>query len=513
MQTRENWLSALFNDIIDSVVNGSRARRRSTLIIGALALIILVGTPAAAVLTVKANRTTRASEPAVTARPAPPGDAAALRTSFAPIVKDTLPAIVTISSSRVVRTSGESPFLNDPFFRRFFGGQMPEQPDRHREHGLGSGVVINPEGYILTNNHVVDGATDVTVSLADKREFKARIVGTDAKTDIAVLKISTTGLQTVPLGDSSSVQVGDLVLAIGNPFGLGQTVTMGIVSAKGRGNLGIEDYEDFIQTDAAINPGNSGGALVDSRGYLIGINTAILSNGIEGNQGVGFAVPIDLARHVMDQILKTGKVVRGYIGVSIQEITPAIARSFNLSQSSGALVADVVPDGPAARSGIERGDVVTMLNGDPVPGSRELRLRISQMAPGATARLRIYRNGSERDVNVTLGQLPEDKKTSQRESDPDGAMDGIQIEELTPAIARQLGLRPGIQGVALTAVEEGSAAYEAGLREGDVVQEVNRKPITSVLQFKQAIRQARGSSIVLLVNRGGNTSYVPIEPR
>ena len=512
MQKKEAWFSSISN-ILDSVFKGSPSRRRRTLIISALALIILVGTPAAAVLTMAANHTRATTEPSANARPAPPADAASLRTSFAPVVKETLPAIVTISSSRVVRTSGESPFFSDPFFRRFFGRQVPEQPNKRREHGLGSGVIINPDGYILTNNHVVDGAAEVTVSLADKREFKARIVGTDAKTDIAVLKISETRLPVVPLGDSSTVQVGDLVLAIGNPFGLGQTVTMGIVSAKGRGNLGIEDYEDFIQTDAAINPGNSGGALVDSQGYLIGINTAILSNGSEGNQGVGFAVPIDLARHVMDQILKTGKVVRGYIGVSIQELTPALAKSLNLTQTSGALVSDVVPDGPAAKSGIERGDVVTALNGDAVTSSRDLRLRISQMAPGTTVRLKLNRNGAERDITVTLGQLPENQQSSRGESEPEGVMDGLQVEELTPGVARQLGLRPGTQGVTVTDVEDGSAAAEAGLRQGDVIQEVNRKPVTSVSQFMQAIRQAGGKSMVMLVNRGGQTIYVALEPR
>src|SRR5579872_7031386 len=279
------------------------------------------------------------------------------RNSFAPVVKKVLPTVVNIQSSKMVKT-GMSQIPMDPFFRQFFGGddddsgsmpngRMPRQfrvpQQQQRERGLGSGVIVSPNGYILTNNHVVDGASTVTVTLNSRHDYKARVVGTDPKTDIAVVKIDATDLPSIVIGDSDKAQIGDYVLAVGNPFGVGQTVTMGIVSATGRANLGIEDYEDFIQTDAPINPGNSGGALVNDRGELIGINTAILANGSEGNQGIGFAVPIDVARNVMDQIIKTGKVTRAYLGVMSQDVTPALAKAFHEAEVRGALVGDVTP--------------------------------------------------------------------------------------------------------------------------------------------------------------------------
>jgi Do/DeqQ family serine protease len=267
--------------------------------------------------------------------------------TFAPLVKSVLPSVVNISSSKVVRNR-QSPFLDDPFFRQFFGDQF-NIPRERRERSLGSGVIVSPQGYILTNNHVIEGASDISVVLSTKQEFKASVAGTDPRIDIAVLKVEATNLPAITLGDSSKVQVGDVQLAIGNPFGLGQTVTMGIVSATGRGNLGIEDYEDFIQTDAAINPGNSGGALINMRGELVGINTAILSDGGQGNVGIGFAVPINMARNSMEQILKNGKVIRGYMGVSIQEVNPALAKQFGLQSSRGALVCRTGQPGPARR--------------------------------------------------------------------------------------------------------------------------------------------------------------------
>src|ERR1700687_4399853 len=279
----------------------------------------------------------------------------------------------------------------DPFFQQFFGkrfGPGPEVPKQRREQSLGSGVIVSPEGYVLTNNHVVEGATDVKVTLSDKRELKAQIIGTDAKTDVAVLKLEGANFPAITLGDSSKVQVGDYALAIGDPFGVGQTVTMGIVSAKGRSNLGIEDYEDFIQTDAPINPGNSGGALVNDRGELVGINTAILSHGSGGNEGIGFAIPINMARNVINQIMDHGKVTRGYLGVVIQPITPAMAKQLGLSNVQGALVGDVTPNGPAQKSGVQRGDVILEVNGKPMESSRELRNTISMMQPGETVRVK-----------------------------------------------------------------------------------------------------------------------------
>ncbi len=437
---------------------------------------------------------------------------------FASVVEPLLPAVVNISTSKVVKSQkGENPLFNDPFFRQFFGnpfGNGNEQPREQREHSLGSGVIVNPDGYILTNNHVVEGASDVQVILSDKRSLKAKVVGTDPRTDIAVLKIPATGLSTVTLGDSTKAKVGDIVLAIGDPFGIGETVTMGIVSAKGRRDLrleGPEGYEDFIQTDASINPGNSGGALVNTRGELIGINTAIISNGGGGNQGIGFAVPVNMARSVMEQILKNGKVSRGYLGIMIQEVTPDLAKAFSLPSPEGALVGDVTPDSPGAKAGLQKGDVVTALNGQKVSDSLELRLRISQMAPGTLVKMDVYRNGQKQEMNATLGEFPEKAQTA--ENTPQGespALEGVQVENLTNDVAQQLSLPPGTRGVVITRVDPNSTAAETGLERGDVVQEVNRKAVNNVEQFRAAVRATGTGPLLLLVNRGGNTQYVVI---
>ena len=281
---------------------------------------------------------------------------------------------------------------------------MPDRP--MRQQGEGSGVIVSADGYIVTNNHVVDGATELTVSMADKREMKARVIGTDAKTDIALIKVDARDLPHVVLGDSSKVEVGDIALAMGNPFGLGQTVTMGIISATGRGGLGIEDYEDFIQTDASINPGNSGGALVNSRGELIGINTAILSRS-GGNQGVGFAVPVDLVRHVMTQLKENGAVTRARLGVYFQELTPKLASALGVQAAKGAVVTEIVPDGPASKSGLRKDDVITALNGQAIDG-RSLRNAVGSMTPGSTINLKVLRGSSERNFSITLDRMPDD---------------------------------------------------------------------------------------------------------
>jgi len=344
-----------------------------------------------------------------------------IETSFAPVVEKALPAVVNISSSKATKLSAEGmqgiPQL-DPFFRQFFGqefggrdseGRNPGRrlnPQRKQyERGTGSGVVVRSDGYILTNNHVIDGATDITVTLDNQREMKAKLVGTDAKTDIAVLKVDATNLPTIPMADSSQARVGDLVLAMGSPFGLKQTVTMGIVSARGRTGMGIEEYEDFIQTDASINPGNSGGALLNTRGELIGINTAILANN-GGNQGVGFAVPANLARSVMTQVMDHGKVVRGYLGLLPQNITPAMAQALQLKQSQGVLIGDVTAGAPAAAAGLQRGDVILDLNGQKVEDSNQLRMRVSMTAPGTTVKMRVLHEGSEKTVAVKLAEMP-----------------------------------------------------------------------------------------------------------
>jgi serine protease Do len=436
---------------------------------------------------------------------------------FAPVVKRVLPAVVSVSSSRVAKAE-ENPlgqFQDDPMFRQFFGrgngrsnpqGEMPE----HREKGLGSGVIMTPDGYLLTNNHVVENATDVSVTLSDKREFKAKVVGTDPKTDIALLKIDASNLPVITVGDSSKVQVGDYALAIGNPFGVGQTVTMGIVSATGRSQLGIEDYEDFIQTDAAINPGNSGGALVNDRGELIGINTAIISHGSGGNQGIGFAIPANMARNVMQQIATTGKVRRAYLGVIPQDITPALARAMGEKDLRGALVGDVSPNGPAQKAGLEKGDIVLEANGKPVAGANDLRMTISMMAPETTVKLKVLRGGAEREVPVKLGELPSTEAAVQPRGDSSkSVLLGVSVQELDAQTVHELQLAAGTQGVVVTKVNPSSAAAEAGLKRGDVIQEVNRKPVRSAADFERAMGASKEDTL-LLVNRHGSTLYLAV---
>jgi serine protease Do len=437
------------------------------------------------------------------------------RTGFAPIVKQVLPMVVNISSSKVVRAQNQMPdgMQMDPFFQQFFGhgfGRQNDAPQQQREHSLGSGVIVSSEGYVLTNNHVVDGATDIKVTLSDKRELKGHVVGTDPKTDVAVLKLDGTNFPAITLGDSTKVQIGDYALAIGDPFGVGQTVTMGIVSAKGRGNLGIEDYEDFIQTDAPINPGNSGGALVNDRGELVGINTAILAGNGGGNQGIGFAIPVNLARAVMTQILDHGKVTRGYLGVMVQPITPAMSKALGESEPRGVLVGDLTPNSPAKASGVERGDIILSLNGTPVNDSNDLRNTVSMMPPGEVVKLQISRNGSVRDLSVKLGELPNAKEDAQNSNSDDAsknALEGVSVENLNAESARELNLPADTQGVVVTGIDPSSPKAESGLRKGDVIQEVNHQPVHNVAEFNRAMQKA-GSDALLLVNRGGTTLFI-----
>jgi serine protease Do len=453
------------------------------------------------------------------ARSSTPISLGSFSNGFSSVLKPALPAVVNIHSSKVVksRPSQMMPFFNDPMFKQFFGdqfGQGQQQPQTEREQSLGSGVIITSDGTIVTNNHVIEGATDIKVDLADKREFQAKLVGTDAKTDIAILKIEATGLPTLAVGDSSKLQVGDVIFAIGDPFGIGETATMGIVSATGRGSLGIEDYEDFIQTDAAINPGNSGGAMIDLHGDLIGINTAILSGGSGGNQGVGFAIPINMARSVMDQIVSHGKVVRGYLGIYIGDVTPLLAKEFGQGQVGGALVNDVSPDAPGSRAGLKRGDVILKLNGQAVESANDLRLRISQSAPGTNVKLEVSRDGKTQDVNVTLGELPPDKSAEAAPGESTGGgLDGVNVQDLTPDTAQELQLAPGTRGVVVESVDPSSEAAGVGLQRGDVIQEVNHKPVHNITEYKQALAAAGKQPVLLLVNQGGRTQYVVIESR
>jgi serine protease Do len=442
---------------------------------------------------------------------------------FSAVLKPALPAVVNISSSKVVKPGRNqmSPMFNDPFFRQFFGdqfGQGQGEARPQREQSLGSGVIVSSDGTILTNNHVVDGATDIKVFLSDKREFQAKLIGTDANTDIAVLKIDASNLPTLPLGDSNQLQVGDLIFAIGDPFGVGETATMGIVSATGRGGFGIERYENFIQTDAAINPGNSGGAMIDIHGNLVGINTAILSHGggmsgEGGNEGVGFAIPVSMAKPVMDQILTHGKVVRGYLGVHIQDLTPELARAFGLKDGSGVLIGDVSSDSPASRAGLKKGDVILKVNGEPVGAMNQLHVQIAQFAPGTQIKLQIWRNGSTQDVSVKLDEFKDqDEKVASAEVSG-AALEGVQVQDLSADIIQQLNLPAGTHGVVVTSVDPSSAAATAPLTRGDVIQEINHKPINNTSDYQQALSGVGKQSVLLLVNRSGVTTYVVVEPR
>jgi serine protease Do len=438
---------------------------------------------------------------------------------FSSVIKPALPAVVNIKSSKLVKASEQegsmAPFMQDPMFRQFFGqnphGMQPPQ-DQH-EHSLGSGVIVNGEGYILTNNHVVDGATDVRVYLNDKREFPAKIIGTDSRTDLAVLKIDAHGLPAITLGDSSRMQVGDVVFAIGNPFDVGETATMGIVSAMGRGGLAMErgGIEDFIQTDAAINPGNSGGALLDVHGNLVGINTAILTNGGGGNQGVGFAIPVDLAHSVMDQIVTHGHVVRGYLGIVIGELSPELAGQFGLKQGGGALIEDVTAGGPADKAGLKRGDVIQEIDGKTIDAVNTLQVHVASRAPGSQVTLRIFRDGKPTDVKATLGEMPEKLDKADAGEKGSAVLEGLEVQTLTPELAGELNVPPSTKGVVVTAVDGSSAAAAAGLDRGDVIQEVNHKSVSNVPEYREAMQSVGKQAALLLVNRGGTTHYVIVE--
>jgi serine protease Do len=440
-------------------------------------------------------------------------------TSFSPVIKKVSPAVVkvfTTSTPKQPTYQNPNPFFDDPFFRRFFGddlrGQQRRQFRMPKQHGLGSGVVVSEDGYILTNNHVVENADEIKVQFSDEREFKAKVIGRDDKSDIAVLKVDAKNLAFANLANSDNIEVGDVVLAIGNPFGVGQTVTMGIVSATGRGNVGL-DYEDFIQTDAAINPGNSGGALVDAEGRLVGINTAILSRS-GGNHGVGFAVPVNLARSVMESLIKDGRVVRGFMGVNIQDVTPTLAREFNLKENTGALVADVTSGSPADKAGIKAGDIVVEFNGKPVRDSRHLKLQVGQTAPDAKVPVKVLRDGATKVVDVRLKELDRKEVASRSSKDSNAgaeeALKGVTVGDIDARAREQLNLPDGLKGAVVTGIEESSAAYDAGLREGDVILEINRKPVKSAQEAVDLTAKVDDRSLLLRVWSQGGTRYLVV---
>ncbi len=436
------------------------------------------------------------------------------------IAKAVTPAIVAIQSTQVTKVQ-QSPFLNDPLFRQFFGNMFPQVPREQREHALGSGVIVSSEGYIVTNNHVVAKATEISVTLPDKRTFKGKVVGADPQTDVAVVKISGNGLPTASFADSDQLKVGDTVMAFGNPFGQFFTVTRGSVSALGRSNNEIEGrlgIENFIQTDAAINPGNSGGALVNVHGQVVGINTAILSGnsgpgGEGGSIGIGFAIPSNMAKHVMEDLVKTGKVSRGYLGVTVTDLRGDLAKQFKVPDTAGALANDVTPGGPADKAGLKNGDVIRKLNGQVIEDANQLTLHVTNLSPGSVATLDILRDGQPMTLHVTLGERPADLSVhvSGGGGVQQGALRGIDVQNLTPAIRDQLGLPSNVTGVVISQVDPNSPAGQYGLQEGDVIESINRQAVHNVADFNKLATQAKGQTL-LRINRQGNGYFVVISP-
>jgi len=434
--------------------------------------------------------------------------AAGSRDSYADVVKAVAPAVVTIRVEGKATVSPTQFEGGDDFFRRFFGGDddQPRQrvmPRTQRQRGLGSGVVMTTDGYILTNNHVVDGADKIHVDLADGRTLEGKVIGTDKPSDLALIKVNGSGLPTAPLGNSDNAQVGDVVLAIGNPLGVGQTVTMGIVSAKGRSTGsgdGSRSYQDFLQTDAPINHGNSGGALVNTKGEVVGINAEMLSP-VDANIGIGFAIPSNMARHVMDDLKKDGHVRRAQLGVEVQPVTSDLAESLGLKHVGGAIIGKITPDSAADRAGLKRGDVIQSFNGQPVTDINSLRNHVADAQPGSNASVVIVRDGSEKTVSVKLEEADVSRESA-RNREPgtsDKAALGISVQR-------------GPKGLVITDVNPDSRAADAGLQEGDVILEVNRQAVQSVDELRAAVRKTTDRPVLLLVEREGRTQFVTVRP-
>jgi serine protease Do len=435
------------------------------------------------------------------------------------------PSVVNISTTRVIKSREEGQFdlFDDPFFRRFFGDQFPHPnvPKEHKEQSLGSGVIVSEDGYIITNNHVIEKAQEIKVLLLNKKDYNAKLVGADPKTDIAVIKIDAKGLPALPWGDSNKLKVGEIVFAIGNPFGLNQTVTMGVISAVGRANVGIADYEDFIQTDAAINPGNSGGALINARGELIGVNTAILSR-TGGYQGIGFAVPSSMARQVMDSLVKYKKVVRGWLGVSIQEVTSDLAEEFGVKDLKGALVSGVMKGSPAEKAGIKQGDVILQYNGKVVEDTGHLRNMVSQTPVGTTVKVKVFRQKKEIELDVVIAELPKkmaEASTGQEESgestneEESSALAGLVVRQLTPDLAQRFGYDENEKGVVVIKVEAGSKIAEAGIKSGDIILQINQKNVATIEEYKKTASKIKAKErILFLIRRKGQDLFVTVRP-
>ena len=448
-----------------------------------------------------------------TERPAVPSSKAvnalqAFSEALVDVVSAVRPTVVNISTTTTVTRQGHGGGPIDPFFRKFFGDDFLRQfenPRQEQRSSLGSGVIVSTEGYILTNNHVVRDADTITVTLSDKREFEGTLVGTDPKTDIAVIKIDADDLHAIGWGSSDDLRVGELVIAVGSPYGLQQTVTSGIVSAKGRANVRIADYEDFIQTDAAINPGNSGGPLINIRGELVGINTAIFSTS-GGYQGIGFSIPSNMVQVVMDSLIKHGKVVRGWLGVTIQPVTQELAEQFKLKDAYGAIVSDVVEDSPADKAGFRRGDVIVEYEGRKVADSTALRNMVAATAPDTKISFKLSRNGKMIKITVEIGELSPENVASA--GDYDNVLRDVQVQALTPEIKKSLGISPRVNGVVVT-----DAPEDTGLQRADVILEVNRQGVDTIEQYNKVVGQIpEDSDILLLVYRKGGAFYLTLSP-
>jgi len=444
-------------------------------------------------------------------------------TSFAPVIKKAAPSVVNIFASRTLKERemrGAHPFFfdpRDPRFRDFFGENGDDElpAPNQKAQALGSGVIVSEDGYILTCNHVIEGADEIKVEINGGKEYTAKVIGADPPTDTAVLKVEATGLPAITLANSDKLEVGDVVLAIGNPFGIGQTVTMGIVSATGRGELGIMAYEDFIQTDASINMGNSGGALVDAQGRLVGVNSAIMSR-TGGNQGVGFAIPISMARVVMERLISDGRVTRGYLGVHLQPLNAELATRLGVKDQSGALITEVVEGTPGAEAGMKPGDLVTEYNGRKVTDYRQLRLMVSQTKPNTKTTFKVLRDGKTKSFNVTLAELPTERTLSgflRRGGEPSApeqeeTLEGVEVGDLDGRSRRQFGIPGHVRGAVVTSVEPNSSAFTKGLRPGDVILEIEKKPVGNADEAVELSQEFKGNEVLLRVWSRGSTKYV-----
>jgi Do/DeqQ family serine protease len=441
--------------------------------------------------------------------------------SYADVVAKAAPAVITIRTDRRIRQAQQFPFGDDPFFRGLFGNRGQQPPQEELQQALGSGVIVSADGYILTNHHVVDGAENIKVDLNDGRTLDAKLIGSDPPSDLALLKINATGLAFMTPGDSDKVRVGDVALAIGNPLGIGQTVTAGIISAKGRSTAGpgAGNFEDFLQTDAPINHGNSGGALINTIGELIGINSQIAPGQEGGNIGIGFAIPSNMAKTVMDQLVKQGKVRRGQLGISVRRVDSDMAASLGMSEAKGVIVNSVAAGSGAEKAGLRQGDVITAINDSPVSDTNAFRNRVASNAPGSNVTLTVLRDNREQKITATLGEFSEQTARAENEGQggpnsraPGGKL-GISVVPLTPDIAQELQLKPGTNGVVVESVDPAGPAVEGGIQRGDVIQEVNRQPVKSADDLRAGIEKNGAKPALVLINRRGETIFLTVRPR